>query len=93
MLECKPSEVFLFSGKLFFAMIHGYEDCQEVLGNPSEGVTRDLQFEKNITRVLSCSFDKPSWLLTTKFKQCLYIQLSVGVCAQHYNTILACLSS
>jgi len=36
----------LFSGKLLFAMIHGYGDCQKVLGNPIEGVTRDLQFEK-----------------------------------------------
>lgn len=49
------------------------------VGNSSKGVTRDVQVDKIIKRVLSCSFDKSSWLLTMKRNNVLYIQLSVGV--------------
>ncbi len=67
-------------------------NCVRKVGNSRTGVTRDVQVDKIITRVLSCSFDKSSWLLTMKINNVLYIQLSVGGCISttlQHNTDLS----
>ncbi len=67
-------------------------NCVRKVGNSRTGVTGDVQVDKIITRVLSCSFDKSSWLLTMKINNVLYIQLSVGGCISttlQHNTDLS----